>query len=299
VNGCWGEAGLPAPAARAGSSSETMASLAADLLCFPARRTRVPPRVETSACHTRPGRLGEERDMRVQIILRGRVLALLIGLLTALAAPGDARAAALLDVSVEISTNTGPNGNLFSIARGEYAWAQTFTVGRAGALTSVALQVARESGLVTQPLLLDIRPTAGGVPLASEAAALVTASVPPNTFPLHAGVPAAFTSIPLGGGGIPVTPGTVLALVLRSNEPNISFDRGYAWASSPQAQDVYPAGDAFVREPGSSSFLAMAANPLTVRDHGFRTFVEVPDPTGVGVMGLMAVVALRRGRRRV
>lgn len=141
---------------------------------------------------------------------------------------------------------------------GDTQLAQTFTVGVTGVLTRIDIEIRRDAGI--PDVVLDVRPTTGGVPVASDAAALVTVVIP------SANIPAEFTfvSVDLTSARIAVTAGDVLALVLRA--PGAGGALNYSWQGS--ATNEYVPGADFFREIPLLNW-----SPL-FGDLSFRTFVQ-------------------------
>jgi hypothetical protein len=112
--------------------------------------------------------------------------------------------------------------------------AQTFTVGVLGALTGLDLLLCRGFN-TTQPLLVDIRRTFGGIPAESDtdptailASAVVPASRIDTKRPLGPG--ASWVHIDFAGLTPLVSPGDVLAVVLRPSDPfALGADDGFGW----------------------------------------------------------------------
>jgi hypothetical protein len=173
--------------------------------------------------------------------------------------------------------------------------AQTFTVGITGELSRVSLSIF-QNGLETEPLLFDLRTTAGGFPIQSNSGPGVLAEI---TLPAAGILPVpSFVDINLTAFDIPVSDGEVLALVLRSNADSIAPGHGYEWSTG--FTNLYPRGESFFRTPGNGwSVNSIAAS------QGFETFVDVvPEPSGLmlliigGFLGLMRACAMNRTGRR-
>lgn len=195
---------------------------------------------------------------------------------------------------------TAPGGFWHNVNAG-YDWAQTFTSGLGGQLTRVEVQVAKEATTTRLPLIVEIRrTTAAGSPVEENGNVLGRVSLDPSRFRTLSDYlqnqGSIWVAADLAGSNIQVSPGDVLGIVLRSEEPNDPFDRGYVWKSYPQGQDEYPGGDAFKREPGQT-FLRMTGGFAT--DSSLRTYVLVPEP-GTAMLLLAAggvLLARRRGRK--
>jgi HYR domain-containing protein len=144
--------------------------------------------------------------------------------------------------------------------------AQTFTVGVTGSLTRVDLQVGG-FGNPTLPVQLDIRPTVAGVPDANATSALTSAVIPVSGI-LAANPTNAFVTVYLNPA-IQVTAGTVLAVVLTSNEQIGSYGWLGSTSFSNPAPPLYTRGGGFFRNTDNPSW----RNSGTT-DHGFRTYVD-------------------------
>jgi hypothetical protein len=189
--------------------------------------------------------LGKELAMAASV----RAMILLCLLLFAAAA----QAAPVLD------QEHAPVGNFGALAvANDRTVFQTFTVGIAGALTRIDVQVARQT-LTTQNLDFSLWSTdAAGLPKT----VLATASLPVTAF----GEPFSFPFVSFDlGSGVPVAVGDVLAIALNSQErndlPPPAPSVRYLWQYGGQ----YPRGAASV-QVGSGLF------PQTEDVH-FRTFV--------------------------
>lgn len=150
--------------------------------------------------------------------------------------------------------------------------AQTFTVSTGGALCAV--EVGIHGATFTGPLQFDIRNTFGGVPQEANTPVLVSRTIP------YANVVAAIGDGPPGGyfridfsdSAIPVAPGQVLAIVLRS-----SSNQGYGWLGS-NYPDGYVGGRAFSRNDTLATWNDFSG------DLGFRTYV-VPESSSLTLLG--------------
>ena len=170
--------------------------------------------------------------------------------------------------------------------------AQTFTVGLPGRLTGFDLWVQR-SMAVTQPLLYDFRRTEAGVPTESDTGDNILASgtldaglfevvSDSNTTPadlLHIDLEKPFD----------VQVGDVLSLVLRSDDPS---SLSYVWRFG---GDAYAGGRSYSRiGPRTWGGFPSSLDGDTV----FRTYVVVPEPSSVCLLGFALLVGTARPRRR-
>ena len=169
--------------------------------------------------------------------------------------------------------------------------AQTFTVGLAGTLARVDVDILRQASVGNGPLLFDVRATTGsGAPIENNATTLASFTVPAATVPTTFG----FFSVDVSAFGIPVTPGEILAIVLRGTRT----DTDYEWVGG--FPNPYPAGAAYFRN-ASAGFPTWT---LAGDDLGFKTFVAVaPAPStvvllGAGLAALGGVAWRRRHRRK-
>jgi hypothetical protein len=168
--------------------------------------------------------------------------------------------------------------------------AQTFTVGTGGLLDRIGLQVVREDASTNADLLFDIRETAAGVPIESDATTLASLTIPAASVPLTLGK-GEFFSVDVLSSAIEVTPGEVLAVVLRAPDATTALNR-YQWSNGPNADD-YSDGDPYTRTTGNWT-------PAS-SDAGFQTLVVLPEPsTALSLLagvGLLAALARRRAAR--
>jgi hypothetical protein len=180
--------------------------------------------------------------------------------------------------------------NIFSGVGVEVDKAQTFTVGLAGTLVRVDVNISRSVPPPPFPppddLILDIRPTTAGVPIEDNTATLAQLVVPALTIPTVQD----FVSFDLSAFGLAVTAGDVLALALRAPGSSPS---GYAWVGA--SPGGYAGGGEFFRNAGLPLLPVLVWTPaLNVSgvedDLAFRTFVEVP--AGVPAPGSFALLAI-------
>lgn len=152
--------------------------------------------------------------------------------------------------------------------------AQTFTVGLAGILDRVEVQVGLVDD-VAGSFPLYIYPTAAGVPdFTAAPLAMGTAS-----YDLTGPADSQVVSVDLSGSSLAVSPGDVLALVAISGE--LSATTGPAtlnWLGA--STDPYAGGQYF------AAFLGTPTDVIVIDpddDLLFRTFVTVPEPGGAAL----------------
>lgn len=173
-----------------------------------------------------------------------------------------------------------------------FAHAQSFTVGIAGQLTSMELQI-RQTNLdpPVSDLTFEILPIMGGIP---GGAALASGSIAQATVPELDFSDGSFVSVDLSSFNIFVGVGEVLAIALEY------LDSGsYNWLSTPVG-NFYGAGSQFVSLPPGPFDVELVNGDL-----GFRTFVD-PDampPIAVAEPGTLVglafgLIALGFARRR-
>jgi hypothetical protein len=163
--------------------------------------------------------------------------------------------------------------------------AQTFTVGQAGVLDSIDLQVVREDEITTADLLFDIRGTAAGTPKRNPPT-LVSLTIPASEVPLTLG-PGEFFTVDVISSAIAVNPGEVLAIVLGAPDATTALNR-FQWSNGPNPDDYFD-GDPYSRTDG--------AWILESFDAGFQTLV-IPEPSSslslLSGAGLLVLLARRR-----
>lgn len=170
-----------------------------------------------------------------------------------------------------------------------FAHAQSFTVGIAGQLTSMEIQIRRTNlDPPISDLTFDILPIQGGIPGGTPLASgsIASASVPELDF-----TDDSFVSVDLTSFNLFVGVGEVLAIALEY------LDSGsYNWLSTPVG-NFYGAGAQFVSLPPGPFDIELVNGDL-----GFRTFVDpdatppVPEPGTLASLafGLLAFGFARR-----
>jgi hypothetical protein len=122
--------------------------------------------------------------------------------------------------------------------------------------------IQRENPPNTDPLIFDVRPTVGGVPVESDVMTLATRTLQPSEVPTTAG----FVSIDIRSFNVQVQVGDVLAIALR--EPG-DPDTDYSWKG--RTDNQYARGIAYFR---STAFPFWGPPGGGNYDLGFRTWVE-------------------------
>lgn len=198
--------------------------------------------------------------------------------------PWTARALPVLDQASESGSGLGtlsqPDG------------AQTFTVGAAGVLAQIQVQVRRNTES-SPDLVIDLRPTLGGAPLDDDASALASTTISAASLPL--GVPT-WVTLDAGGANVVVSPGDRLAIVL--TVPDSTTPATYFWLED--ESNPYPGGQRWGRSATwSGGVLGATWNgtfaQFATTDLNFRSFL-LPEP-GTFVLlaaGLFGVGAFRR-----
>jgi hypothetical protein len=169
--------------------------------------------------------------------------------------------------------------------------AQTFTVGRAGRLASVEMNVRRGSETTAGDLIVELRHLESGAPTQPSAPALASVAVPRSLVPADFG----FVSVDFSAANVHVGVGDVLSLVLRDPVADVvtpPVGSSYEWKNG----NGYAGGVMFLRNRrllGNSA--PWAPNQNIINDVLFRTFVEVPEPAG-GLLWL-TIAAMTPWRR--
>lgn len=159
--------------------------------------------------------------------------------------------------------------------------AQTFTVGLTGRFDHFDVPLTRDY-YATAALGWELRAGLNGTVLAS--GAILPGSVP--TSPTYGWI-----SVDTSGFGLNVTADQTLALVLKVNAAPLNTSEDYGWASF--AGTGYPRGATYYRYDPQPWWHDASLNP------GFRTYVDVPEPSTIalGALALLPLVARLRKRR--
>ncbi len=184
------------------------------------------------------------------------------------AAVGDSHSAPVVDQS-HVTTQSVGGLVLYS----NTVRAQTFTVGQAGLLSRIDLQIGRDAGDIGE-LTLDLLPVSSGVP--DQTTPLF--SIPIDTPSLPIGGPSAglsYTPIDVSGGGLAVAAGEQYAIALRSNATLSGANSVWNWGFP-----GYDGGD-----PYDSSFGRDYELTSGNFDMGFQTWVE-PNLVGLSTLSL-------------
>jgi hypothetical protein len=199
-------------------------------------------------------------------------------------AAGPARAGGTLDQSNVVSTFNFDAAMVEEVSR-----AQTFTVGIAGLLSQVNLEIYQSTGTTVDPTF-EILGTTGGVPDSTKP--LFTTTIPLSIVPIFDTPPTGtvpMTSIDVSSAGILVTPGEVLSLALS----RAAFGSP-PWLLWRYGIGGYAGGDAYFSAPPGSPW--MVQNPY---EAGFQTYVSaVPEPSTavLALIGLGCLVLPVRAR---
>lgn len=209
----------------------------------------------------------------MKMSIKASACALIAGVLSA--AAGNACASVTLDQSNLPGQNFyNPLGPTFVPGQNTAEVSQVFTVGLAGVLTTVSVDLLVPGGgfftLSVVPVVAGV-PDTTGAPLASVTQGL--------------GAGQAFYDFDVSSANLVVSPGQVLAYWLTGD-----FSR---WIGP--AGDTYGGGAAFWRFPGAidGSPTDWAQLPY---DAYFQTFVDVPAPASTALVGLGGLLAARRRR---
>ncbi len=212
-----------------------------------------------------------------------RSLRLIVALcgLASLHAGHAARAGLVLDQSFIPSDSAG-NVQIFNSGPDFFQeLAQTFTVGLAGDLSAIDVHIAAD--LFSGPLLFDIRSVVGGVPQEADAPVLVSGTVAAaDIIAANGSGVRDFFRIDFSGSAIPVLPGEMYAIVLRTSSPFL-----LSWTG---AEEGYGGGSGFFRSSNQQPTWGGSFGDL-----GFKTFVEVsvvPEPSSLALAGIGTLALL-------
>ena len=172
--------------------------------------------------------------------------------------------------------------------------AQTFTVGVAGQLTGVDLQIGQWFGSGGNVTIGIYQTDGGGTPTGS---ALASQSVPYDSLPAFTFGTTPFSSFDFSSAGLLVTPDQLLAIVAQADSTAQS-----AW--SVYAPGAYSGGIALSTYGDGSFQPYLFYTERVTGDFGFKTYVEpaataVPEPIGALLLGPGLVGWLVRRRNRL
>jgi hypothetical protein len=203
--------------------------------------------------------------------------------------------ASVLDQYVKVPNGQGANQSS-TIALG-YVEAQTFKVGIGGTLAAVGVEVETSSPLTSGDLTLEIRGTTLGMPIDLSQSPLLSVSLPSSVFSgvSFFGPPQPFGIFDVSSFQLPVTPGEVLAIDLKTAD-----EHGFDWHISDQNSyppNIYAGGARFVSIAGGSWITGGTDN-----DQGFSTYISpLPEPSSIILAlggGVLLIGALHRRRRQ-
>lgn len=169
---------------------------------------------------------------------------------------------------------------------------QTFTVGRSGIFERLELQVWRAVRPYFYNLDIELRTTLPtGAPNLGGGGLLAALTLTPAMAPASNSVVSTFTGIDLGASAFPVTVGQTLAIVLSNDAPG--SDNWYLWATA-------LSGSGSTYDDGQSWAMLSPTEVVSqpIYDHGFRTYVGVPEPIGSTAILIAIVLTIEVARRR-
>jgi len=143
--------------------------------------------------------------------------------------------------------------------------AQTFTIGRSGIMTAVAVQIFRGTNSVKN-VSLEIRRTANRIPSESDSDVLALETIPLKDIPFELPI---FVPVNLKNQCLFVHQGEVLAIVLKNRD----MQSGCSWQTV--SDDHYYEGERFAKNRDTNGWISRGMG-LTGHDLGFKTYVD-PD----------------------
>lgn len=209
-------------------------------------------------------------------------------LILVLSSPGWA--VPILDQASESGNNLG--------TLGEPDNAQTFTLGLAGVLSEIEVEV--QLNLAGAPdLVIELRNAPGGVPDNDDSLVLASTSVTSSALTLNART---WLSLDLSSLGLAVNVGDTFAISLRV--PGSTTPANYFWMVS-GATNPYPGGQRWGRSPTwnggvlGSTWNGTFGTFSPAHDLNFRVFVPEPAlaPLAIGASLAAGLAAMRRSSR--
>lgn len=174
--------------------------------------------------------------------------------------------------------------------------AQTFTAGRSGLLEAVGVEVFQSNEKAEGDLWVEIWGTdATGTPVfdRSDNDALAKVLIPNAAIPTSDEVKDAttFTIADFASENFSVSAGTTYTIrLVRTDLSDSGNPPWILWRGANNRPDVYSGGDSYLHTSGAWDLREDES------DHGFQTYVAVPEPTSALLLAGMFVLATRRRR---